>query len=82
MQIFADALVPNSGAGGGTGEFDEFLQWLGEWIETPIVDEANERPKRQISWRLHARSPSTARMRQEDHDAERDESAEPAASSG
>jgi protocatechuate 3,4-dioxygenase beta subunit len=71
VQIFGEALVPNSGAGGGTGEFAEFLKWLGRWIETPILDEATERPKRQISWHLHERSPSTAQSRQEDHDAER-----------
>jgi uncharacterized protein (TIGR03435 family) len=69
IQIFGTDLVPNSGAGGGTGEFEEFLGWLGRWIGTPIVSEVDKAPTKQLSWHLHERSPSTEQSRSEDHDA-------------
>jgi uncharacterized protein (TIGR03435 family) len=68
IQIFGTQLVPNSGAGGGTGEFEEFLGWLGRWIGTPIVSEVDLKPTNQVSWHLHERSPSTEQSRGEDHD--------------
>ncbi len=70
VQIFGAALVPDSGAGGGSGDFAEFLDWLGRWIETPVVDELTARPEGRLSWWLHARSPFTEQMQKEDHDAE------------
>ncbi len=68
IQIFGTELVPNSGAGGGTGEFEEFLGWLGRWIGTPIVAEVDLKPTNQVSWHLHEKSPSTDQSRSEDHD--------------
>jgi hypothetical protein len=68
IQIFGTELVPNSGAGGGTGEFEEFLGWLGRWIGTPIVSEVDSKPTNQVSWHLHERSPSNEQSRGEDHD--------------
>jgi beta-lactamase regulating signal transducer with metallopeptidase domain len=68
IQIFGTQLVPNSGAGGGTGEFEEFLGWLGRWIGTPIVPEVDLKPTNQVSWHLHERSPSTEQSRGEDRD--------------
>jgi uncharacterized protein (TIGR03435 family) len=68
IQIFGTDLVPNSGAGGGTGEFEEFLSWLGRWIGTPIVSEVDLKPTNQVSWHLHERSPSTEQSRSKDHD--------------
>jgi beta-lactamase regulating signal transducer with metallopeptidase domain len=68
IQVFGKQLVPNSGAGGGTGEFEEFLGWLGRWIGTPIVSEVDLEPTNQVSWHLHERSPSTEQSRGEDHD--------------
>ncbi|MEZ6053101.1 MAG: hypothetical protein R3C02_17215 [Planctomycetaceae bacterium] len=73
VQIFGKELKPNSGAGGGTGEFDEFLGWLGRWIDAPIVSEVTERPSRQISWRLHENSFKTHPSRRDAHEAERRE---------
>lgn len=69
VQIFGKELVAGSG-GGGTGNFAEFLQWLGRWIGTPIADAVAEPPHRLLSWQLHERSPSNAGTRREDHDAE------------
>ena len=70
VEIFGEQVVPDSGSGGGTGDFAEFLQWLGEWTEVRIVDEAGKHPSRNISWKLHGRSPATEKMRRGDHDAE------------
>ncbi len=63
IEIYGGALVPNSGAGGGTGQFDELLDWLGRWIDKPIVSEVKEKPAGKFSWHLHERSPSTAQTR-------------------
>jgi beta-lactamase regulating signal transducer with metallopeptidase domain/tetratricopeptide (TPR) repeat protein/5-hydroxyisourate hydrolase-like protein (transthyretin family) len=69
IEIFGKQLVPDSGAGGGTGNFDEFLAWLGRWIGSPIVSDVNTLPGRGITWNLHARSPFTEQMQAEDHDS-------------
>jgi len=68
IEIFGKQLVPNSGAGGGSGKFDEFLAWLGDWIGEPIVSEVTSPPAGKLSWHMHARSPFTDQMRAEDHD--------------
>jgi hypothetical protein len=67
VQIFGKQLVPNSGAGGGSGDFGEFLSWLGRWIEMPIFDDVRQ-PPRQIAWALHQQSPMTALTTKQDHD--------------
>jgi hypothetical protein len=68
IEIFGKQLVPNSGAGGGSGKFDTFLAWLGDWIGEPIVSEVTSPPAGKLSWNLHARSPFTDQTRAEDHD--------------
>ena len=70
IEVFGKQMVLNSGAGGGTGHFREFLDWVGDWIETPIVSEVKDPPASELSWQLHARSPSTPQMHDEDHDPE------------
>jgi hypothetical protein len=70
VEIFAKELVPDSGSGGGTGDFAEFLEWLGRWIGTPIKSEVSTLPMREISWALHGHSPATGEQRHEDHDAQ------------
>jgi thiol-disulfide isomerase/thioredoxin len=66
IQVFGDELVPNSGAGGGMGDFDEFCRWLGRWIDAPVISEAEQLP-REVSWRLHELSPATAADRARSH---------------
>jgi len=68
VDIYGKELAPNSGAGGGSGQFDTFLDWLGRWISTPIVSEVKEPPADWLSWYLHEREPSTPATRAEDHD--------------
>lgn len=67
IQVFGAQPAPNSGAG-GMGDFNEFCQWLGRWIDAPIVIEATELPKRELSWLLHEPSPSTDSQRALAHD--------------
>jgi uncharacterized protein (TIGR03435 family) len=70
VEIFAEELVPNSGSGGGTGDFTEFLQWLGDWINTKVVDETGKHPERSISWGLHGHMPATDSQIKKDHEAQ------------
>jgi beta-lactamase regulating signal transducer with metallopeptidase domain len=71
VQIFGKRLYPGPPyAGGGYGDFNEFLKWAGRWIDAPIVNEVAEPPQR-LTWRLHGHGghssfvPST---KNEDHD--------------
>jgi beta-lactamase regulating signal transducer with metallopeptidase domain len=68
VQIFGKQLAPNSGAGGGSGNFDEFLLWLGRWIDMPIVNDV-QKPPRQISWVQHGDLGKSSLTNQEQHDA-------------
>ena len=67
VQVFGKHLIPNSGAGGGSGDFAEFLLWLGRWIDMPIVDEVQQ-PPRQLGWTLHGYSRKNSGTEKEDHD--------------
>lgn len=69
IEIYGKQIVPGGGgAGGGTGTFSEFLKWVGEWIERPVVSEVEAPPKERVTWNYNARSPFTEQMRREDHD--------------
>ncbi|HVU86463.1 MAG TPA: hypothetical protein VHD36_04035 [Pirellulales bacterium] len=68
INIFGKSPVPNSGAGGGSGHFSEMLEWLGEWIQMPVVSDLENPPTNDFTWYLHARRPMTKQTRAEDHD--------------
>lgn len=69
VEIYGKQIVPDGGgAGGGSGTYDEFLKWVGEWIERPVVSEVDPKPKGSFAWFYNARSPFTEQMRKEDHD--------------
>jgi hypothetical protein len=54
VDIYGKRMYPGPrSAGGGFGDFNECLKWVGRWIDTPIVNEVTDAP-REISWRLHA----------------------------
>jgi hypothetical protein len=59
IHIFAKDPVPNSGAGGGSGDFSEMLDWLGRWIAMPVVSDLPEPPTNDITWYLHQRNVRT-----------------------
>ncbi len=68
VEIYGKQVVAGGGgAGEGGGKFPEFLKWVGEWIERPVVSEV-EAPPQDLEWYLNARSPFTEQMRREDHD--------------
>lgn len=68
IEIYGQQIVPGGGgAGGGSGPFSEFLKWVGEWIERPVVSEV-QTPPGSIEWFYNARSPFTKQMQREDHD--------------
>ncbi len=69
VEIYGKQIVPGGGgAGGGSGKFPEFLKWVSDWIERPVVGELEAPPKEEIEWYYNARSPFTEQMRREDHD--------------
>ena len=69
VEIYGKQIVPNGGgAGGGSGTFPEFLKWVGNWIERPVVSEVKTPPRESLEWYYNARSPFTEQMRREDHD--------------
>jgi len=69
VEIYGKQIVPNDGgAGRGGGKFPEFLKWVAEWIERPVVSEVETPPQEEIEWFCNARSPFTEQMRREDHD--------------
>jgi hypothetical protein len=67
IDIYSIGLVKNSGAGGGTADFSEFIHAVAGWISRPVISEVEFAPKESITWRYHARSPFTEQMRREDH---------------
>lgn len=51
VEIYGKKIVPaGGGAGGGSGTYSEFLKWVGEWIERPIVSEVRPSPPNRLSW--------------------------------
>jgi hypothetical protein len=50
---------PGGITGGGGGTFGEMLDWLGNWIGTPIVSDVKTPPP-SISWSSHGRSKEPA----------------------
>ena len=69
IEIYGKQVIPGGGgAGGGTGDFADFLKWVGEWIGQPVVSEVEAAPGGRVTWHYNARSPFTEQMRREDHD--------------
>lgn len=68
VQIYGDYIREDSGAGGGSGDFETFLTAVGRWIDLPVIDEAGSGPEDEISWRFHAPSPFTDEELKRAHD--------------
>jgi hypothetical protein len=66
-----DSDLNDSSAGGGCGNFDEFLAWLGRWIESPIVGLVETGPTRELCWSLHEASSGSSAEREVAHDPDR-----------
>jgi len=71
IEIYGKQIVEGGGgAGGGSGDFPEFLKWVGAWVERPVVNEVKVPPRGNVSWAYNERKPSTKQSRSEDHDEE------------
>ncbi|MFO0846287.1 MAG: hypothetical protein U0797_28585, partial [Gemmataceae bacterium] len=57
VDLYALKPVPGSGAGGGSGTFEEFLTQVGRFTNTPVINEVKAPPKGTVSWYNHVRSP-------------------------
>lgn len=68
VHIFGKTFDLKGGGGGGSGTVDELLEWVGRWIDFPIINELESTGNARISWRQHRRSPFTEQQRKEDHD--------------
>jgi RNA polymerase sigma factor (sigma-70 family) len=68
VDIYGKQLVENSGAGGGSGDFREFLDWVGMFIDRRVVGDVQNPPKGTLVWHYHRRSPFTEQERKEDTD--------------
>jgi RNA polymerase sigma factor (sigma-70 family) len=70
IDIFSKQPYPNSGAGGGTGSFAEFLDGVEAFTSTRLLSEVKDPPSGNVSWYFHARSPFTEQEYAEDRDPE------------
>jgi hypothetical protein len=68
IEIYGKQLGDRETGGGGAGQFQDFLRWVGAWIERPVVNEVEGPPKGNVGWHYNARSPFTEKERREDHD--------------
>lgn len=50
INIYADTLDAESGAGGGSGTVSEFLEWAGECILLPVIDETGSPKPDHVEW--------------------------------
>jgi RNA polymerase sigma factor (sigma-70 family) len=70
IDIYGKQLVQNSGAGGGSGDFEEFLKWVGMFIGRRVVSDVQKPPTGTLSWYNHRRSSFTEQEGKEDTDPE------------
>ena len=54
VNIFADKLDRDAGAGGGTGTLAEFLRHVGGRLNRPIINEVNTSPDTKVVWSNHS----------------------------
>lgn len=50
IEIYGNELGPSDIGGGSSGEFKEFLNWVGRWTKTTVIDEVADSPKHELSW--------------------------------
>ncbi len=68
IEIYGKYLDDKGMGGGGSGEFPDFLRWVGAWIERPVLNEVEAPPKVNVGWHDNVRSPFTEKEHREDHD--------------
>jgi hypothetical protein len=68
IEVYGKQLGDPARGGGGSGDYQEFLRWVGMFIGRQVISEATGTPKGDVSWHYNERSPSTAEERAADHD--------------
>jgi len=64
IEIYGETLNkdPNIG-GGGSGDFNTFLQWVSMWIEQPVVSGVEDPPKGTLRWHYNQGDPVTPKAK-------------------
>ncbi|MCO6047736.1 carboxypeptidase regulatory-like domain-containing protein [Aeoliella sp. ICT_H6.2] len=68
IQVFGTKTLPEDFAGNGLGDFDKFLRGVGDWINTPIVNELEVPTQRRLTWKFYRKSPHTNESHRQNHD--------------
>ena len=68
IEVYARDLAREDDRGGGHGGFPYFLEWLGEWIGHPVLNEVESPPQEQFRWHSNQREPASEQTRREDRD--------------
>ena len=61
IELYDEALTDQNSGGGGSGDFGEFLERVGMYINMHVIDEAEARPKEDLSWHCN-RKPKDGSM--------------------
>jgi hypothetical protein len=56
VNIYADTADQTEGGGGGSGTFPRMLEWIGDRLNVPVVDETDSPAPVRVSWRNHQSS--------------------------
>ena len=60
IEIYGERLNTDpSRGGGGSGKLDKMLEWVGMWIEEPVLGELESPSKERVSWHYNLESPFT-----------------------
>ena len=61
IELYEESLTDQTRGGGGSGNFGEFLKWVGMYINMHVIDEAKVRPTKNLDWH-HNRKPKGRSM--------------------
>ncbi|MDB5306576.1 MAG: sigma-70 family polymerase sigma factor [Gemmataceae bacterium] len=70
IDVFSRRPIPDTRAGGGSGDLTRFLVGIESFTRRRLVNEVGQLPKDTLTWYFHLRSPFTAEERAEDTDPE------------
>lgn len=69
IEVYGEKLNENPRVGGGgSGDFEKFLKWVGMWIEQPVVSDVDDPPESRLSWHYNLESPFTDEKRRKAKD--------------
>ncbi|TWU12232.1 Regulatory protein BlaR1 [Symmachiella macrocystis] len=69
IEIYGERLNTDpSRGGGGSGNVDKFLEWVGMWIEKPVLGELESPSKERVSWHYNLESSFNEEQRRQAKD--------------